>query len=88
MTYTNLLRVFIQAMLFIKLYVLIFNTVELVTVVLIYFNYKYLTEISNILTVSLTFQISKIYLRKRAKSERKTEYDKLLKENKVKIRGK
>lgn len=88
MTYTNLLRVFIQAMLFIKLYVLIFNTVELVTVVLIYFNYKYLTEITNILTVSLTFQISKIYLRKRAKSERKTEYDKLLKENKVKIRGK
>lgn len=52
MTYTYLLRVFIQAMLFIKLYVLIFNTVELVIAVFIYFNYKYLIEITNILTVS------------------------------------
>lgn len=72
---------------FIKLYLLIFNTVELVIVVLIYFNYKYLIEITNILTVSLTFQISIIYSRKRAKSEMKTEHDKLQKENNVKRKG-
>lgn len=35
------------------------------------------------MTVSLTFQI-RIYSRKRAKSEMKTEHDKLLKENEVK----
>lgn len=56
-------------------------------VVLIYFNYKYLIEITNILTVSLTFQISIIYSRKRAKSEMKTEHDKLQKENNVKRKG-
>lgn len=67
MTYTYLLRVFIQAMLFIKLYLLIFNTVELVTVVLIYFSYKYLIKITNISTVSLTFQIGRIYSRKSKK---------------------
>lgn len=37
------------------------------------------------MTVSLTFQI-RIYSRKRAKSEMKTEHDKLLKENEVKKR--
>lgn len=52
MTYIYLLGVFKQAMLFIKLYLLILNTVELVIIVLIYFTYKYLIEITNILTVS------------------------------------